>query len=213
MQPYFLPYAGYFRLFAACDRFVIYDCVQFPRRGWVHRNQLLDREGKLQWLTLPLQHAPQSIRIADLQFAADCKARLAEAGRKFPAFEASTPLADAAKQPTGGVVDYLMRTLSVACVQLGIKFEVIRSSTLAIDPERRGQDRILGICKALGATRYVNSPGGRELYNGADFEKAGVELRFLAPYQGAMSSILQRLHDEPADKLSTEICSQLETAA
>ena len=42
MQPYFIPYAGYFRLFAASDLFVIYDCVQFPRRGWVHRNKLIE---------------------------------------------------------------------------------------------------------------------------------------------------------------------------
>ena len=33
MQPYFFPYAGYFRLFAHVDEFVIFDCVQFRRRG------------------------------------------------------------------------------------------------------------------------------------------------------------------------------------
>jgi WbqC-like protein family len=45
MQPYFLPYAGYSRLFAATDLFVVYDCVQFPRRGWVHRNRLVNTAG------------------------------------------------------------------------------------------------------------------------------------------------------------------------
>ena len=55
MQPYFAPYAGYFRLLATTDLFVVYDCVQFPRRGWVHRNQLPDAAGKLDWLTLPLE--------------------------------------------------------------------------------------------------------------------------------------------------------------
>jgi hypothetical protein len=39
MQPYFMPYAGYFRLFCAADVFVMFDCVQFRRRGWVHRNR------------------------------------------------------------------------------------------------------------------------------------------------------------------------------
>jgi hypothetical protein len=53
MQPYFFPYAGYFRLLAASDLFVIYDCVQFPRRGWVHRNKLVDASGEARWLTLP----------------------------------------------------------------------------------------------------------------------------------------------------------------
>jgi hypothetical protein len=39
MQPYFLPYPGYFRLFAAADQVALFDCVQFPRRGWVHRSR------------------------------------------------------------------------------------------------------------------------------------------------------------------------------
>src|SRR3954469_21286194 len=68
MQPYFIPYAGYFRLFAASDLFVIYDCVQFPRRGWVHRNKLIDGSGAERWLTLPLGKASQSALIMDLQF-------------------------------------------------------------------------------------------------------------------------------------------------
>ena len=69
MQPYFIPYAGYFRLFAASDLFVIYDCVQFPRQGWVHRNRLVDTSGKERWLTLPLAKAPQQVLIRDLRFA------------------------------------------------------------------------------------------------------------------------------------------------
>jgi hypothetical protein len=40
MQPYFFPYAGYFRLLQAADHFVLLDCVQFPRRGRVHRTQV-----------------------------------------------------------------------------------------------------------------------------------------------------------------------------
>src|SRR5277367_4669735 len=77
MQPYFFPYAGYFRLFAASDLFVIYDCVQFPRRGWVHRNRLIDVAGIERWLTLPLEKAPQSALIRDLRFPPDAGERLA----------------------------------------------------------------------------------------------------------------------------------------
>jgi len=71
MQPYFVPYAGYFRLFSASDLFVIYDCVQFPRRGWVHRNRLVDRTGAERWLTLPIEKAPQDVLIRELRFPPD----------------------------------------------------------------------------------------------------------------------------------------------
>ena len=68
MQPYFMPYAGYFRLFAAADLVAIFDCVQFPRRGWVHRNRLPGRNGETQWLTLPLQKATTGTQINNLKF-------------------------------------------------------------------------------------------------------------------------------------------------
>jgi len=83
MQPYFIPYAGYFRLFAASDLFVVYDCVQFPRRGWVHRNRLVDRNGALRWLTLPLRSAPQDVLIRDLQFASDAQMLVTQRLRPF----------------------------------------------------------------------------------------------------------------------------------
>ena len=46
MQPCFVPYAGYVRLFAASDLLVVFDCVPFPRRGWVHRNRLPNARGR-----------------------------------------------------------------------------------------------------------------------------------------------------------------------
>ena len=73
IQPYFMPYAGYFRLFAAADEVVLYDCVQFPRRGRVHRNILPDSHANPRWLTLPLQKANMGVKIQDLSFAEDAQ--------------------------------------------------------------------------------------------------------------------------------------------
>ena len=84
MQPYFLPYAGYFRLFSASDLFVIYDCVQFPRRGWVHRNQFVDRSGVERWLTLPLEKSRQNTLIRDLRFVPNANEVLSERLKSLP---------------------------------------------------------------------------------------------------------------------------------
>ena len=83
MQPYFIPYTGYFRLLSETDQFVIYDCVQFQRRGWLHRNKLSDKNGTLQWLTLPLEKAPQSLIIRDLKLVSDAEAEIAHRLEKF----------------------------------------------------------------------------------------------------------------------------------
>lgn len=36
MQPYFLPYLGYFQLMARVSAFVLYDDVNFINRGWIN---------------------------------------------------------------------------------------------------------------------------------------------------------------------------------
>jgi hypothetical protein len=54
MQPYFFPYIGYFQLINAVDIFVVYDNIQFSKKGWFHRNRILVN-GKDDFFTLPLK--------------------------------------------------------------------------------------------------------------------------------------------------------------
>lgn len=201
MQPYFAPYAGYFRLFTASDLFVIYDCVQFPRRGWVHRNQLHDRNGQPRWLTLPLAKAPQEVAIKDLRFADDAPALWDERLRPFALTptdaSAFGPIGAALTDLSGSPVDHIERLLRVCAGYCGGPWNVIRSSSLDIPAHLYGQDRILEIARRTGARRYVNAPGGRALYDPEAFAGRGIELRFLEPYEGPKVSILERiLHDD-----------------
>jgi hypothetical protein len=208
MQPYFLPYAGYFRLLSQSDLFVIYDCVQFPRRGWVHRNRVRDRSGELRWLTLPLAYAPQDTRIDALAFADDASAQMAE---RLAPFDLDRPeladLLDLLRRPEGRAVDYIVAVMEAVCQRLDIPWRTVRSSTLDVSPELRGQDRILEIARRLGAERYLNAPGGRDLYDPVAFADAGVELSFLPTYDGPSDSILQRLSDEGAGPLRAEFAT------
>lgn len=41
MQPYFLPYIGYFQLISAVDSFIVYDNIKYTKKGWINRNRLL----------------------------------------------------------------------------------------------------------------------------------------------------------------------------
>ena len=192
MQPYFMPYAGYFRLLAAVDLFVVYDCVQFPRRGWVHRNRLFDNNLEMQWLTLPLEKGERdSTRICDLRFRPDAQAEWLREVARFPALRTlptrAERLAEAALTLTGSPVEYIVSGLKVVSAMLKVQRPMILSSSLKINPAIRSQERILAILDMVGATDYINAPGGRSLYNDADFKGAGVTLRFLADYRGDVS--------------------------
>jgi hypothetical protein len=209
MQPYFIPYAGYFRLFSASDLFVLYDCVQFPRTGWVHRNKLITADGQEQWLTLPLEKAPREVLIRDLRFASGAGQTLQQRLRSFPLASAHgaqvQPLLDALQTVEGHPVDYIVRLLERVTTFLDLPWNVVRSSTLDLSVSLRGQDRIIEIARRLGATRYVNAPGGRELYDPAAFDEARIELRFLTDYPSPKSSILTRILQEDRHALAGEI--------
>ena len=54
MQPYFLPYLGYFQLINAVDEFIVYDNIQYTKKGWFNRNRYL-KNGKDDIFTIPLK--------------------------------------------------------------------------------------------------------------------------------------------------------------
>lgn len=212
MQPYFFPYAGYFRLLDRVDEFVVYDCVQFPRRGRVHRCELPGPGDGTRWLTLPLARQPRDVRIADLRFADDARARFDADLRRFPWIAAARgPMADAVRAhlaaPLDDVVDVLERGLLLVRDLLGLRCTLRRSSSLDIAPGLRGEDRILAIARALGATHYLNAPGGRSLYSEDRFAAADVALEFLPDYDGPHRFLLPALLRESADALLADLRS------
>ena len=206
MQPYFIPYAGYFRLFAEADVVCIYDCVQFPRRGWVHRNQLPGVANQARWLTLPLAKGPMNVRIADLTFADDAMQAMATRCGEFPILRGIRhPLLDAVLSPSGDVVEYLMQLLSVSCREIGLPFNTVRTSTLQIPNNFTGQDRVLEICRKFNADKYINLSGGHRLYDHESFAREGIELKLFDPWTGTKWSILYRLIMEPAAQVPAGI--------
>src|SRR5262249_50667810 len=105
----------------------------------------------------------------------------------------------------GSPVSYLERLLERVASYLACPWKVMRSSTLGIPTALRGQHRILEIARQLGATHYVNAPGGTGLYDVDVFAEAGIQLHFLAPYPGSSCSILSRIIGEDREELANDI--------
>jgi hypothetical protein len=210
MQPYFYPYAGYFRLLAASDVFVVFDDVQFPRRGRVHRCQVPSAAGALEWLTLPLRHALRGCTIHDLQFAGNARGTFDRRLRRYAWIATSNgELADRVRvhlrAPLTSPLFFVEAGLRLVADALGLPARIIRSSSLDIDPTPRGQERIVAIVRALRGDVYLNASGGRALYDGHAFRRQGVRLRFLRPYEGRFAALLPALLQEPADALRADV--------
>jgi hypothetical protein len=213
MQPYFIPYAGYFRLFCDTDVFVVLDGVRFPKGGWVNRNRLSLWSGHSDWLTVPITRT--AISIAETGFACNAKSQLSKQARRFPACvqpsSSAAPLAAAIISGLEGLfVDYLIRLLEMSCHLLSIKVpEIQRSSLMKLPPDLHGVDRVYEICRQLRAHVYTNPPGGADLYSVSEFARRSITLNLLPPYSGPKASILQRLHEHTAALIRNEIQSNL----
>ncbi len=209
MQPYFFPYAGYFRLISQTDLFVVYDCVQFPRRGFVHRCKYRNSQGNDVWLTLPLQKTTQNSKINKLSF----RESVTKEWRKnlSSVIENKLPMnqsiIDSIDDFSVKPVDYLVRNIDLVCREVDIPFNWIRSSSLQISDKFKGADRIVEICKQLDANQYLNAPNGRELYSNDDFERQNISLEFLPKFEGNYDSTLIRLLNNETSILKKEICS------
>ena len=185
MQPYFLPYIGYFSLLKAVDRFVVYDDVAFINRGWVNRNQILVG-GKAHLFTIPLREASQNKKIREIELDESTRWRekllrtVEQTYKKAPHFApAYSLLAQVLQTPAGTIADLALNGLRAVNEYLGLRTELVPTSTVYQNSHLKAQERILNICRREGADRYINPIGGMELYDKSTFAEAGIELFFI----------------------------------
>lgn len=185
MQPYLLPYVGYFQLIAAVDLFVIYDTVKYTKKGWINRNRFL-RDGEPVTFTLPVEKGSDALDIRERRVAGSFEprklcAQIGEAYRRAPQVRETMPLVEAVlTYRSADLFDHLRHALERTCAHLGIATPIRVSSAIeAGGTHLRRQDRVLDICGRVGATTYVNPIGGTALYEPAAFSARGLDLRFL----------------------------------
>lgn len=182
MQPYLFPYLGYFQLIRAVDAFVVYDDVNFINRGWINRNNILS-QGHAQLFTMELEGASQNKLINEVGVAGRNEKLLKSIRQSYgkaPYFAEVFPLIEAIlNNPEKNLARFLDDQLRQICAYLGLTPEWHISSELKKDNTLRGQEKILAICQELGASHYINVPGGRELYDQESFVERGLQLSFI----------------------------------
>lgn len=186
MQPYFMPYLGYWQHIAATDVFVLYDDVNYIKRGWINRNRIIVN-GQEHLFTIPLSGASQNKRINELYIAEnDWKEQFWK--KLYFAYHKSLmwdELSDLLKAVVcfedNHLVSYIKHSIEEVASYLGIETKLLVSSELKKDDTLKGQEKILDICKILNATTYMNPSGGIELYDGNIFADNGIELQFIFP--------------------------------
>ncbi|MGO9022561.1 MAG: WbqC family protein [Syntrophobacteraceae bacterium] len=188
MQPYFLPYVGYFSLIMAADEWIVFDPVQFIRHGWIERNRILKPNEGWQYISVPLVKLPRETLIKDTRIRVEEPwrqkiFRQLEHYRKHAPYysEVYAFLEKSFEYETNSITRLNTHLINCTCRYIGIPFSahIYSNMNLIHDEITNPGEWALNIAKAVNAKGYVNPPGGVELFDKEKFRSAGINLKFL----------------------------------
>lgn len=185
MQPYFLPYLGYFQLMKAADTFVIYDDVDYINRGWINRNNILVN-GQKNLITVPLQKASQNKKINEIEVFYENKWRTKllktielnykKASQFNPTFELVNKIV---QYESYNLAEFLVNSLKEIKDFLKLETKIVETSSVFDNSLLKKESRLIDICIQLEDENYLNPIGGAEIYTKAQFAEKGINLNFL----------------------------------
>ena len=182
MQPYLFPYISYFHLIKSVEKFVIFDDVNYIKKGWINRNNFLDL-GDVKLLTFQLDGASQNKKINEIGVGTGAKKYLMNIQRmyqKAPYFDNVFPIISKIIQSDEKQLAlFIGNSLMILSEYLSLNTEFIYSSELNKNNNLVAQDKILSICKILNADSYINPIGGKELYSKSVFNNNNISLFFI----------------------------------
>ncbi|MBL4879795.1 MAG: WbqC family protein [Oleispira sp.] len=187
MQPYLFPYLGYFQLVNAVDIFIFADDVNFIKRGFINRNRILFKDEE-RYLTVPCVKISQNKLINEIQISTETNEypenilhTIEQAYAKAPFFTDVFPIIESIFHSNMGSISTLAAS-SVKSISKYLEINVDFQFSSTSFSHTKGQEkssRLINITKELGGTTYINSIGGKSIYNKKYFESQGIILNFL----------------------------------
>ncbi|MDG6997014.1 MAG: WbqC family protein [Nitrososphaerota archaeon] len=180
-QPMYFPYPGFFQKLSMSDVFVIMDDVQYDKR-FTNRNFILDPNGPTR-LTVPInkrqKFSPNMVvEINNTMPWAQyhwTKIHMCYANAKF--FKLYSDYFESLyKKKWDLLFDLDFETVKKVMEWLNIKIPIIRESELKIGGE--GTQRLINVCKAIGADTYISGRGGKNYMDERLFESNNIKLEY-----------------------------------
>lgn len=186
MQPYFLPYIGYFQLIKAVDEFIIYDNIEYTKKGWINRNRILVN-GVDAYISLPIKKDSDYLMVNERFLAeswdVDKKkifSKIRESYRKAPFYNQTIEVVEQIfKYDDKNLFGFIYNSLLILLQQLQISTSINISSSLQINHALKNKEKVIALCKSKHAKVYVNPIGGLGLYSKDQFLTNCIELQFI----------------------------------
>ena len=190
MQPYFMPYLGYFSLIKHSDMFILFDTVQFIRHGWIERNRILKQNEGWLYIKVPLIRGGRDTLIKDcyINNDSDWKGRILDQLNTYRRlapnyFKVVKLLKDIFDDDYNDITSLNKVALEKISEYLGIAKEihVFSEMDLEIEKAEEADEWALNICKAIETDEkitYINPIGGLEFFDRKKYVDNGIDIYF-----------------------------------
>ena len=180
-QSNYIPWKGYFDLINSVDEFIFYDDMQFTKRDWRNRNLIKTKDG-IKWLTIPVEvkgkfyQKINETRISDSNWG---KSHWESIVHSYSRAEYFNEFKDIFEDLYLNTKTEMLSVINFNFIKhvseiLGIKTKLSWSSDFILTGGKT--ERLVNLCRQLGATSYYTGPAAKEYLNKDDFKKNNIEL-------------------------------------
>lgn len=184
LQSCYIPWKGYFDAMNLADVFIIYDEMQYTKNDWRNRNKIKTAQG-VQWLTIPVRQLNLAQKINETKVANQIWRKkhwktIKMNYQKAPFFKKYAPIFEALylKNDEDLLSKINYQFLTTINQILGIDTELIWSSEFDLQGDKT--ERLVKLCKEVGATRYYSGPAAQSYMDESLFEKEGMKVEYLS---------------------------------
>lgn len=191
MQPYFFPYSGYFSLIHSVEHFMFFDDVQYIKKSWMSRNRLLNIEKEEAYFIRPTLIKPDYKALyttVKLNNTDNWKIKIIE---QLNGYKYKAPFFNQIKKLIEEILenDYehlttfnINSTIAISkALGFTTKFDKYTDHNFWFEEKPNEGDWGRVIAKEIGATQYINSPGGESFILPEKFTELGMKLGFIQP--------------------------------
>lgn len=184
IQSNYIPWKGYFDIINMVDEFVLYDDMQYTRRDWRNRNKIKTPNGLI-WLTIPVEVKGKYFQkinetvINDPSWARQHWEAIRHNYAKAKYFK---QYKDVFEELYLTMNENYLSKVNHKFIQainklLGITTNVTFSSDYELVEGKT--ERLVGLCKTLGATEYISGPAAKDYVVDSLFEQENIKLSWM----------------------------------
>lgn len=183
-QSNYIPWKGYFDSIQLVDEVILYDDMQFTKRDWRNRNQIKTPNG-LQWLSIPVE-------VKGKYFQAINETRISESNwnvKHWKTIQMSYSKAPFFKENKAFFEDLYLNCNEIYLSKINFRFLKGINELLGIDTKisfssnftlvEGKTERLVSLCKQLGATDYYSGPAAKDYMEEQLFEEEKIKVHYL----------------------------------